>query len=72
MLGFLRQREKPVAETWGLKLGDAHKPSERELKENSCVVATHDSQPRHRATAILLVALPPPPPPPPPPPLIVC
>eukprot|EP01046_Picozoa_sp_COSAG06_P036666 COSAG06_NODE_4065_length_4611_cov_2.104388_6_plen_55_part_00 len=39
MLGFLRQREKPVAETWGLKLGDAHKPSERELKENSCVAA---------------------------------
>lgn len=40
MLQYLREQKGPaaVAESWGLRLGDAHKPTERELKENSCVL----------------------------------
>lgn len=48
MLEYLREQKgaAAVSESWGLRLGDAHKPTERELKENSCVFLQLQSLPQ--------------------------
>ena len=53
MLEYLREKKGPaaVAESWGLRLGDTHKPTERELAENSCVPFCNQYRARARVRA---------------------